>query len=66
MTEVCHDVQVEPHLLALSGEVMHHRSAVLDDDARVDIRAAAISKLLCIFCQITAKTSMVKFFFTEI
>ena len=40
MTEVCHDVQVEPHLHALSGEVMHHRSAVLDDNARVDIRAS--------------------------
>ena len=36
MTEVCHDVQVEPHLHALSGEVMHHRSAVLNDNARVD------------------------------
>ena len=40
MTEVCHDVQVEPHLHALSGEVMHHHSAVLDDNARVDIRTS--------------------------
>ena len=40
MTEVCHDVKVEPHLHALSGEVMHYRSAVLDDKARVDIRAS--------------------------
>ena len=31
---------MEPHLHALSGEVMHHRSAVLDDNARVDIRAS--------------------------
>ena len=40
MTKVCHDVQVEPHLHALYGEVMHNRSAVLDDNARVDIRAS--------------------------
>ena len=40
MTEVCHDVHVEPHLHALSGEALHHRSAVLDDNARVDIRAS--------------------------
>ena len=38
MMEVCHDVQVEPHLHALSGKVTHHISAVLDDNARVDIR----------------------------
>ena len=36
MSEVCHDVQIEPHLHPLSGEIMHHRSAVLDDDAPVD------------------------------
>ena len=36
MSEVCHDVQIEPHLHPLSGEIMHHHSAVLDDDAQVD------------------------------
>jgi len=46
MTEVCHDVQVEPHLHALSGEAMHHRSAVLDDNARVDIRASGFWRCL--------------------
>jgi len=46
MTEVCHDVQVEPHLHALSDEVMHHRSAVLDDNARVDIRASGFWRCL--------------------
>jgi len=40
MTEVCHDVQVELHLHSLSGEVMQYRSAVTDDNARVDIRAS--------------------------
>ena len=40
MSEVCHDVQVEPHLQPLSGELLHHKSAIQEDDARVDIRAA--------------------------
>ena len=39
MSEVCHDVQVEPHL-QLSGELLHYKSAVHEDDARVDVRAA--------------------------
>ena len=41
MSEVCHDVQVEPHLQPLSGELLHYKSAVHEDDARVDIRAAS-------------------------
>ena len=40
MSEVCHGVQVEPHLQLLSGESLHYKSAVHEDDARVDIRAA--------------------------
>ena len=32
MTELCHDVQVEPHLYVLSNEAKHHRSAVLDNN----------------------------------
>ena len=40
MSEVCHDVQVEPHLQPLSGGLLHYKSAVHKDDARVDIRAA--------------------------
>ena len=40
LSEVCHDAQVEPHLQPLFGEVLHHRSAVVEDDARVDIRAS--------------------------
>ena len=46
MTDVCHDVQVEPQPHALSGEVMHHRSAVFDDNARVDIRASGFWRCL--------------------
>ena len=37
LSEVCHDVQVEPHLQPLTSEVLHYRTAVLEDDA---IRAA--------------------------
>ena len=40
MSEVCHDVQLESHLQPLSGELLHHKSAKLEDDARVDIKAA--------------------------
>ena len=40
MSEVCHDVQVEPHLQPLSGELLHYKTAKHEDDARVDIRAA--------------------------
>jgi len=32
LSEVCHDVQVEPHLQPLSGEVLCHCSAVVEDD----------------------------------
>ena len=46
MMEVCHDVQVKSHLHALSGEVIHHCSAVLDDNARVDIRASGFQRRL--------------------
>ena len=43
MWEVCHDVQVEPqwpHLQPLSDESLHYKSAVHEDDARIDIGAA--------------------------
>ena len=39
-SEVCHDVQVEPHLQPLSGELLRYKSAIQEDDARVNIRAA--------------------------
>ena len=41
MSGVCHDVQVEPHLQPLSGELLRYKSVVCEDDARVDIRAAS-------------------------
>ena len=33
-------MQVEPHLQPLSSELLHHKTAKHEDDARVDIRAA--------------------------
>ena len=38
MTEVCHDVCVEPPLQLLLGETMSHATAVTEDEARLDIR----------------------------
>ena len=38
LSEVCHDVQVEPTLLSLTGEWMEHRNAIEVKEARSDIR----------------------------
>jgi len=40
MSEVTHNVQLEPQLHPLSGENLCYRSAIQDDDARVDIMAS--------------------------
>ena len=39
LTEVCHDVQVEPDLLEVSNEVLSGRTAITTDGARLDIAA---------------------------
>ena len=39
MKEVCHNVTIEPILQPLSGETLHPRSAIVDDNARSDVRA---------------------------
>ena len=39
LTEVCHDVSVEPHLQPLSGESFPHRTASTEDNARLDVAA---------------------------
>ena len=41
LSEVCHDVQIEPHLQPLTGEFLRYKSAVLEDDTRVDIRTTS-------------------------
>ena len=39
LSEVCHDVQVEPTLLPLTGKQMKHRTAIETNEARLDIKA---------------------------
>ena len=39
MAEVCHDVQIEPHLQPLTGEAFTHATANTKDAARLDISA---------------------------
>ena len=40
LTEVCHDVCIEPRLQALSGETMSTHSATTEDNARLDVAAS--------------------------
>ena len=37
MTEVCHDICVEPALQPITGEVLSHATAISDDGATLDI-----------------------------
>ena len=39
LDKVCHNVQVEPHLIRLENEHFHLRSTTTDDEARLDIKA---------------------------
>ena len=39
MSEVCHNVTIEPTLQPLSGETLNPHSAITEDDARSDVRA---------------------------
>ena len=39
MKEVCRNVTIESILQPLSGETLHPRSAIVDDNARSDARA---------------------------
>ena len=40
LTEVCHDVSLEPHFQPLSGESLSLRTASTDDNARLDVAAS--------------------------
>ena len=39
MTEVCHNVAVEPHLQPLTGEALRGASSITQDGARLDVAA---------------------------
>ena len=38
----CKDVQVEPHLLPLTGETLQYASAITTDEARLDVSARGV------------------------
>ena len=39
LSDVCHDVEIEPHLQLLQGETFALKSTTTADDARLDIKA---------------------------
>jgi len=39
LTEVCHDVAIEPCLQPLNGENFSHHTANVEDGARADVKA---------------------------
>ena len=39
LSEVCHDVVVEPHLQPFTGETFQYQSAITTDDAHLDVLA---------------------------
>ena len=39
LSEVCHNVAIEPHLQPLNREGFHHKSANTDENSRLDIHA---------------------------
>ena len=39
LSEVYHNVAIEPHLQPLNGEGFHHKSANTDENSHLDIRA---------------------------
>ena len=42
LTETCNDVAIEPQLQPLHGETFQHKTAIIDDHARLDISARGI------------------------
>ena len=38
LSELCHDVSVEPHLQSLFGEILSHSTANREDQARLDVK----------------------------
>ena len=39
LSDVCHDVEIDPHLQPLQGKTFALKSMTSDDDARLDIKA---------------------------
>ena len=47
MNEVCHNVDIEPHLQSLQGETFDHRTTTTEDAARLDIKANGLWGTRC-------------------
>ena len=39
LSEVCHNVSIEPHLQSLTGEILSHHRANTEDNVRLDVAA---------------------------
>ena len=39
LSEVCHNVSIEPHLQPLTGEILSHHTANTEDNTRLDVAA---------------------------
>ena len=39
LNKVCIDVENEPHLLAVTNEIFNHRTADIENEARLDVKA---------------------------
>ena len=46
LIEFCHSAEVEPSLQPLSGEFFQHRSAIVEDGARLDIVANGVRNIV--------------------
>ena len=51
MDDICHDVQIEPKLQSLDGEILSSNSTTTDDDAQPDIKSNGLwgSRFNCTF-----------------
>ena len=45
LSDVCHDVEIEPHLRPLQGKTFALKSTTTDDDVRLDIKAKGLWEL---------------------
>ncbi len=53
LTEICHDVELEPTLQPLTGERLSHRTANTEDGARLDVKARGFwDRMQCAFFDI--------------
>ena len=45
MKEICHDVQVEPHLIPIEGGSLINSNAITEDNARLDVSGGGVRAL---------------------